>query len=93
VLETVHEESDDLEREVLGDSLISFAIQNSVDHNKVSQNKADEIFKRINERIKLIPTHSSREPRLKIKSQVDQKTKKHKILDKISEKFQIEFLV
>jgi fibronectin type 3 domain-containing protein len=68
VLETVHEESDDLEREVLGDSLISFAIQNSVDHNKVSQNKADEIFKRINERIKLIPTHSSREPRLKIKS-------------------------
>ena len=44
VLETVHEESDDLEREVLGDSLISFAIQNSVNHNKVSQNRADEIF-------------------------------------------------
>lgn len=44
VLETVHEESDDLERDVVGDSLISFAIQNSVNHNKVSQSRADEIL-------------------------------------------------
>lgn len=87
MLETVHEESDDLEREVIDDNLISFAISNAVSHQKISQSKADEAFQKINERIRLLPTTASREPRLKIKSHGDSKTKKHKMLDKISEKF------
>lgn len=41
----------------------------------------------MNTRIKLMPSAYAREPKLKVKSHAESTTKKHKLVDKISEKF------